>query len=290
MAPMAGVNDIAFRELCIECGAKLTYTEMISSKGLDYHDNKTLSLLKLSNSEDKVVVQLFGHEPKTMAKQANFVREKLGDKLAYIDINMGCPAKKIVKKGDGSALMDNPNLASDIVKACSESGPVTVKFRKSNNTIAFAKLMEKSGASAICVHGRYPSQFYKGRADWDIIKSIRDVVSISLIGSGDINDYNEAKSKLKVCDAVMVGRAARGNPWVFSNRCFTNAEKIKLARKHLLLYSGLYGQNMSHMRKHCMWYVKGMPGASIARDEFTKCKSLEDFYKVFQRMENYERV
>lgn len=277
LAPMAGVNDIAFRELCVECGAQLTYTEMVSSKGLDYNNEKTKSLLRLAPNEKRVVVQLFGHEPEVMARQAEYVRDTLKERLAYVDINMGCPARKIVKKGDGSALTDNPKLAYDIVKACNEVTPTSVKFRKHDNILKFAEAMQNAGAYKLCVHGRTREQFYKGKADWDIIAKVKENSSVPVIGSGDVDSYDSAKAKLEICDAVMIGRAAQGNPGVFSQK---PVDRIALAKKHVIRYNEIYGGNLSHMRKHCIWYVKGMPGAKYAREAFSKCVSLDDFMEV----------
>lgn len=171
LAPMAGVNDVVFRSLCIEYGSYLTYTEMVSSKALSYKNEKTKNLLELAKNEDKVVVQLFGHEPETIAQQAHNIELELGQKLAYIDINMGCPARKITKKGDGASLLKNKNLSSDIVKSCVNSCkvPITVKIRKAfddeDTSLEFAISMQNAGASAVCIHGRSAKQFYKGEAD-----------------------------------------------------------------------------------------------------------------------------
>lgn len=221
LAPMAGVNDPVFRQLCLGNGAMLTYTEMVSSKALSYKNPKTKNLLQLAPNEDKVVVQLFGHEPNVMANEACKLESEMGERLAYIDINMGCPAKKIIKKGDGAALMTTPKLASEIVSACTSSCsvPISVKFRKGfklgeNLAESFAEKMTKAGASALCVHGRYAMQFYKGEADFNVAKDIKKSVDIPLIWSGDITDFSSAKNlfnKINV-DAVMIGRAARGNP------------------------------------------------------------------------------
>lgn len=282
---MAGINDVCFRSLCIECGAQLSYTEMISSKGLDYKNDKTINLLTLAKNENKVVVQLFGHEPKVMARQAIFVKQNLGNKLAYIDINMGCPAKKIVKKGDGSALMDNPKLAAEIVRKCSKEVTTTVKIRNHKNVVDYAKLMEKSGASAICIHPRFQSQFYRGNADWEVVKKIKNVLTIPIIGSGDIKSYDEAKSKLDVCDAVMIGRGALGNPYVFSSDNFTNKDRINLGKRHLIEYDKLNRTKLSYMRKHCMWYVRGCKNATWARAKFSKCNNLDEFLEVFNKIE-----
>lgn len=218
---MAGVNDPIFRQLCIENGAMLTYTEMVSSKALSYKNPKTKNLLQLSSNEDKVVVQLFGHEPQTMASEAHNIEVKLGDKLAYIDINMACPARKIVKKGDGASLMKDAKLAAEIVKACNEACTcgVSVKIRRGYNegedtAYDFARKMQDAGASAIAIHGRYATQFYKGASCFESVRAIAESVSIPVIYSGDIKSYSSAKDIVKntsIC-AVMIGRAARGNP------------------------------------------------------------------------------
>ena len=188
LGPMAGVNDPVFRSLCIEHGATLTYTEMVSSKALSYKNAKTKNLLQLAPNEEKVVVQLFGHEPQTMAKEAHNIEIELGDRLAYIDINMGCPARKIVKKGDGAALMTTPKLACEIVKACNDAckAPITVKFRRGYNSgedtsAKFAEQISRAGASALCVHGRYATQYYRGEADFSVAEKICEVVDIPVI-------------------------------------------------------------------------------------------------------------
>lgn len=293
---MAGVNDLVFRSLCIEQGALLTYTEMISSKALSFKNQKTKNLLMLSNNEDKVAVQLFGHEPAVMAAEAKGIEESLGNRLAYIDINMGCPAKKIAKKGDGSALMTNPQLASDIVSACVNSvkSPVTVKFRRgyeigSETCYEFADLMQKAGASAICIHGRYAIQFYKGKAEFGIYEKIKSNSDVPVIWSGDITSYQEAK-KLKDngVDAIMIGRAARGNPWVFNSDNIDFSEKINCAKRHVVEYDKLNHAGLSHMRKHCMWYCAGMPGASFARNKFSTCSTVDQYLGIFDQLK--ERI
>lgn len=226
LAPMAGVGDVVFRHLCRELGAQLTYTEMVSAKALSYANEKTIHLLDLSPLEDKVSVQLFGHEPETLATQARWVEETLQDRLFAIDVNMGCPARKIAGKGDGAALMRDPDLAASIVKAIvnSVSCPVTVKFRRGyeeghETALDFALRMEDAGASAVAIHGRYAQQFYRGKADWDIIRRCKDALSIPVIGNGDIVDGSSALEMLRQtnCDAVMVGRGAQGNPWIFKD-------------------------------------------------------------------------
>lgn len=188
LAPMAGINDQVFRSLCIEQGARLTYTEMVSSKALSYNNERTKNLLQLAHNEKKVVVQIFGHEPQTMAEEAYNIELELGKRLAYIDINMGCPARKITKKGDGSALLRNKELATKIVKACNEAceSAITVKIRKGieadeDLSLDFALAMQEAGASAVCIHGRYAKQFYKGEADLGCGKKLVENLSIPVI-------------------------------------------------------------------------------------------------------------
>ena len=225
LAPMAGVTDEAFRTLCAEQGACLCYTEMVSSKALSYANEKTRHLLALAPGEELVAVQLFGHEPDTMAQQAAWVEEVLGERLAYLDINMGCPARKIAGKGDGSALMKNPELAAAIVRAVNKAarGPVTVKFRRGwtegeETAVAFAREMERAGASAVTVHGRYAQQFYRGRADWGVIARVCEAVDIPVVGNGDVASGADAVRMREEtgCAAVMIGRGAEGNPWIFA--------------------------------------------------------------------------
>lgn len=225
LAPMAGVGDEVFRQLCIEQGAQLTYTEMVSAKALSYANEKTAHLLDLAPNEDKVSVQLFGHEPETMAEQAKWVQDSLGSRLFAIDINMGCPARKIAGKGDGSALMRDPLLASRIITSVSNaiSCPLTVKFRRgyeegNETAVEFARMAEESGAAAIAVHGRYAQQFYRGRANWDVIARVKQSVSIPVVGNGDVVDGDTAIALFEMtgCDAVMVGRGRPGEPLGFS--------------------------------------------------------------------------
>lgn len=221
LAPMAGVNDPIFRQICIENGAQLTYTEMVSSKALSYNNSKTKNLLTLAKNEDKVVVQLFGHDPKTMAQEAHNIELQLKDRLAYIDINMGCPARKITKKGDGAALMKTPSLACEIVSECNKAckSAITVKFRLGyntgeNNYFDFAKRIEQAGASAIAIHGRYATQFYKGESNIDEVEMVAKNVDVPVVYSGDVCNVKQAKEIIdgSSISAVMIGRASRGNP------------------------------------------------------------------------------
>lgn len=294
LAPMAGINDTVFRQLCVEQGALLTYTEMVSSKALSYNNPRTENLLELAPDEKKVVVQLFGHEPQTMANEAKRVEDKLGKKLAYIDINMGCPARKITKKGDGSALLKDASLSKRIVEECNKScnSPITVKIRKGFNegedaSLDFAKAMEEAGASAVTIHARTAQQFYKGSADLSAGKKLVDYLDIPVIWSGDITSRSEAL-KLKETDgyaAVMIGRAARGNPFLFNDKEASYAERIETAKRHVEEYSKLYPRNLAYMRKHCNWYVHGMPGATFARDKFSHCDTVDDYIGVLNELE-----
>lgn len=307
LAPLAGVSDLVFRQINREHKADLTYTEMVSAKGLSYANEKTRHLLDLAENEDIVAVQVFGHEPEVIAREAAWIEEQLQDRLAYIDINMGCPARKIVSKGDGSALMKTPELASRIVESASQAinHPVTVKFRRGYNTgdetcVEFAKRMEQAGAAACAVHGRFAMQMYSGHADWDAIRRVVDAVKIPVIGNGDITSGQDALNMLGEtgCAAIMIGRAAQGNPWIFEEvkaakegvawNPPSENERIQLAKRHAELISHLPGKPLSRMRKHAMWYVAGLPGASIARGKFNLCNTLDDFNTVFDELLAYE--
>lgn len=304
LAPMAGVSDEAFRTLCRGQGADLTYTEMVSAKGLSYANEKTRHLLHLAEGEDQVAVQLFGHEPDVMADQARWVEQEMGETLAYLDINMGCPARKIVSKGDGSALMKTPDLAAAIVRAVSAAveHPVTVKFRRGwaegdETCVEFARRMEDAGAAAVAVHGRYALQLYRGRAEWDAIARVKVAVSIPVVGNGDVKCGADAVALVERtgCDAVMIARAAEGNPWVFAQCKAALAgepepakpsveERIAMARRHARLLAEREGRNIVRMRKHAMWYMTGLPGAAAARAKINACVSVEDFDRVFDEL------
>ena len=307
LAPMAGVTDEAMRALCIEQGADVTYTEMVSAKALSYANEKTRNLLALAPGEERVAVQLFGHEPATMAREAAGVEETMGDALAYIDVNMGCPARKIAGKGDGSALMRDPALAGRIVAeiAAAVSCPVTVKFRRGydegdETCVEFAKRMEQAGCRAMAVHGRYAMQMYRGRASWEAIARVKDAVTVPVIGNGDIATGADAVRMVSEtgCDAVMVGRAAQGNPWVFAQvkaalagepepALPTLGERVSMARRHAGLLAQREGRNIVRMRKHASWYMFGLPGASAARARFNACVTLDDFNDVFDELLRY---
>lgn len=306
LAPMAGVTDIALRTLCREQGADMTFTEMVSAKGLSYANEKTRHLLDLAEGEDKVAVQVFGHEPATMASQAAWIEEAMGDALAFIDINMGCPVRKIAGKGDGAALMNDPDLAFDIVKEVSSAvgHPVTCKFRRGfimgeETAPEFARRMEQAGAAAVTVHGRFAEQMYRGNADWSVIKRVKEAVDIPVVGNGDITCGEGALDMFNGtgCDAVMIARGAQGNPWIFADVKAaiegteflqpTLDERLEMARRHAELLTHREGRNIVRMRKHASWYVTGLPGAAKARGMFNECVSLEDFNRAFDELRDY---
>lgn len=304
LAPMAGVSDIAFRTVCREQGADLTFTEMVSAKGLSYANEKTRHLLDLADGESVVGVQLFGHEPDTMADQARWVEDSLGTSLAYLDVNMGCPARKIVSKGDGSALMKDPKLAAEIVSSVKNavSCKVTAKFRRGwamgcETAPEFAKALEQAGADAVTVHGRFAEQLYRGDADWGVIERVKRSVAIPVVGNGDVKTGEDAVRMVGLtdCDAVMIARGAEGNPWIFAQ---ANAaldgrqipeppdakQRLAMAKRHAMLLEKREGRNIVRMRKHAMWYVAGLPGASKARGKFNYCTTFDDFEQVFDEL------
>ena len=294
LAPMAGVTDLPFRLLCKEMGCGLVYSEMVSAKGILYDNKNTTELLEIDPNERPVAVQLFGSDPEILGAMAKKIEPYPID---IIDVNMGCPAPKIVKNGEGSCLMKTPELVGKIVKSLveSQSKPVTIKFRKGFdddhiNAVEIAKIAEANGASAVAVHGRTREQYYSGKADWDIIKQVKAAVNIPVIGNGDVFTPQDAKNLFEHtgCDAIMVGRGAQGNPWIFKRILHyletgellpepTAEEKVGKALRHsqmLIDYKGEY-IGVREMRKHMAWYMKGLPGAAELRGKLNHAENME---------------
>lgn len=312
LGPMAGVTEAPFRGICKRMGASLTYTEMISAKGLHYNPDAPVSrsLLTFDPAETPCVVQLFGSEQELMADRAAWIVAEYGEGVAAIDVNMGCPVTKVVSGGEGSALMRTPELAERIVARIAEavSVPVTVKFRKGwdesdVNAVEFARRMEAAGAAAVCVHGRTRQQFYRGKADWDVIARVKQAVNVPVIGSGDIFSAADAKAMLERTgvDAVMVARGAQGNPWLFREiRALldrgevlpppTAAERIEMAREHARALVAFGGEHaVTRMRKHIGWYVTGMPGATHVRGRVNLIASSAELDALLAEYAEYVR-
>lgn len=303
LAPMAGVSDRAYRELCVRFGAAYCVSEMVSSKALSFNSKKSEELMEISDLERPCGIQIFGDDPKSMADAAKHALENKPD---IIDINMGCPAPKISSNGSGSALMKNPRLCGEIVKAVTAVTdiPVTVKIRKgwdddSVNAVEVAKICESAGAAAITVHGRTRQQYYKPPVDYDIIKAVRESVSVPVIANGDIDSAERAKEVMDItgCDLVMIGRATLGNPWIFSqiNAYLENPnvkihtpdleERLGVMIEHIGKMVEYKGEHMAMLqaRKLVVGYFKGMKGAAALRNEAGKIKTLDDLYELRQK-------
>ena len=293
LAPMAGVSDIAFRSVAIECGADACVTEMVSAKAFSYNSKKTLDLMRSADNEKIKIIQIFGHEPDVMAKICKSESVKNFD---IIDINMGCPAPKIVNNGDGSALMKNISLAEEIIKACvnATSKPITVKFRlgwdlNSKNAIEFAKMCEKAGASAITIHGRVREQFFSGEVDYDLIKKVVEAVKIPVVANGDVKDKASYLKLLETgCAGVMIGRGALGNPYVFGEILGKNDRKSNFyyISKHIEILRRYFPDVfvVKHMRKHILWYLGNSKVDKEMKNKVTTISDLNELIaelKVF---------
>lgn len=310
LAPMAGITEAPFRGICKRMGAGLTYTEMISAKGLHYNPDSAVSqaLLTFADEEIPCAVQLFGSEPELMARQAARIVERHAESVALVDINMGCPVSKVVGKGEGSALMRTPEVAERIVglvAAAIAPVPVTAKFRTgwddaSLIAVEFARRMETAGAAAVAVHGRTRKQFYRGVADWDAIAAVKRAVSIPVMGSGDVFTAADAAAMLDRTgvDAVMVARGAQGNPWIFREIAAVLAggsieppspvERIEMAREHGSALVAFGGERaFSRMRKHVAWYVHGMPGAAYLRGRINEVASYAEMDELLVEYRAY---
>lgn len=304
LAPMAGVTDLAFRQICREHGAALTVTEMVSTKALCYQDRKTPRLLALGEDEHPAAAQVFGHEPETMAEGAKVARAVSGCDI--IDINMGCPAPKIVNNGDGSALMRDPALAARVIEAVVKAVdvPVTVKFRKgwdekSVNCVEFARMAEAAGAAAITIHGRTRAQQYSGKADWDAIRAVKQAVSIPVFANGDVAEPADAVRILEYtgADAVMIGRGALGDPWIFerANALIETgvcpplppfAERIGTAVRQIELAAAQKGEYIAMLeaRRHVNCYLKYERGLKTFKTRICALERLEQLYGIAEEL------
>jgi tRNA-dihydrouridine synthase B len=301
LAPMAGITDKTYRMICKKFGAGLVCTEMISAKGLLYNDKKTHTLMDIDVGDTPVSLQIFGSDPDIMEK---IVIEKLNhmDTFQILDINMGCPAPKIVKNGDGSALMKNPKLAGEIMKRvkAASNKPVTVKFRKgwndeNINFLEIGRIAQESGIDTVILHGRTREQFYSGKADWDAIRELKENVDIPVIGNGDIFTPKDVMDMLEYtkCDGVMIGRGAFGNPWIFrdSNELIKGSvvedriaheEKLRQLSEHveMLVMEKPERVALLQMRKHAGWYIKGLYGAAEMRGRFNRVKTRDEMISL----------
>ena len=304
LGPMAGVTDLPFRRLCREMGCGLLYTEMVSAKALSYHNKNTEPILETEDGEHPLAVQLFGSEPELLADMAKKLEEGPYD---IIDLNMGCPVPKVVNNHEGSALMKDPILAGKVIEAMAKAvkKPVTVKIRRgwdesSVNAVEIARIAQESGAAAVAVHGRTRQQYYSGKADWEIIRQVKEAVSIPVIGNGDVVDAASAEALVEQtgCDGIMIGRGAEGNPWIFKQILHyretgetlakpTQHEVKEMMLRHARMQVEYKGGaiGIREMRKHVAWYTAGFPHSAKLRAAINQVESLQELEQMLNEWE-----